>query len=143
MSAQKGKDLLLKILNNTGESEKTYTTVMGLRAQTITMNSAVVDTSDASQTHGWRELLGGAGLKTMSITGEGIFRDSGADEKIRKAFIESTTGEWQIHIPDFYDITGAFQITLLEYAGEYDNTITWRVTLESAGALDWTEVANV
>lgn len=138
MTAQKGKDLLLKIFEREVNSAKTYSTVMGLRAQTITLNASPVDTSDASQTHGWRELLAGAGLKVMSISGEGVFRDEAADEKIRSTFVNSEIEEWKIHIPDFYDIVGKFQITSLEYAGEYDGAMTWRLSLESAGELTWT-----
>lgn len=142
MTAQKGKDLLIKILSGDNNGVKTYRTAMGLRANTIALNAAAVDISDASQTHGWRELLSGAGLKTMSINGEGVFRDDAADEKIRTSFVNGSAEEWQVHIPNFYDITGKFQITSLEYAGEYDGVLTWRLSLESAGSLSWAASTN-
>ncbi len=138
MTAQKGRDLLLKITRAKGTSNPTsFYTAMGLRAQTISLNAATVDISDATQDHRWRELMSGIGLKSMSITGEGIFRDGEADEEIRKFFVDGTIDFWQIHIPHFYTITGKFQITSLEYAGEYDNVLTWRLSLESSGELTW------
>ena len=137
MAAQKGKDILVKLLTSAPSQSKTYTTMAGLRTHTLAFNSNIVDISNASQTHSWRELLEGAGLKTMSVSGEGVFRDETADEKIREAFVNGTIKEWLIHIPHFYDISGKFQITALEYAGDYDGEMTWRLSLESAGELSW------
>ena len=38
-------------------------------------------------------------------------------------------------IPDFGTITGPFQITGLDYAGNHDGEVTYELALESAGAL--------
>ncbi len=138
MTAQKGKDILIKLLvseETEQEEDKVYATMAGLRAHNISLNTTSVDISNASQSHQWRELLAGAGLKTMSVSGEGVFRDEDADNKIRQEFVNGTISEWLIHIPDFYDVNGKFQVTGLEYAGEYDGEVTWRLSLESAGAL--------
>ena len=42
---------------------------------------------------------------------------------------------WQVVIPDFGTITGPFQITGLDYAGNHDGEVTYELALESAGAL--------
>jgi len=142
MAAQKGKDILVKILTSQAGASKTYQTMAGLRTHTLSFNANVVDISNASQTHTWRELLAGSGLKTMSVSGEGVFRDAAADEKIRASFVDGSIIEWLIHIPHFYDIVGNFQITELQYAGEYDGEMTWRLSLESAGELTWTATSS-
>jgi TP901-1 family phage major tail protein len=45
---------------------------------------------------------------------------------------------YQIVIPDFGTVEGAFQITSLEFAGEYNGEVTYELSLESAGALTFT-----
>ena len=142
MTAQKGKDILIKILTSLEDQPKAYETMAGLRAHNISLNTTSVDVSNASQSHQWRELLAGAGIQTMSVSGEGVFRDGNADEKIRSEFINGTISEWLIHIPSFYDVSGKFQVTGLEYAGEYDGEVTWRMSLESAGELTFSATSD-
>ncbi len=138
MTAQKGKDILIKLLVSAADAQnKVYSTMAGLRAHNISLNAASIDVSHAAQTHQWRELLDGGGIKTMSVSGEGVFRDDDADDKVRRQFVDGAISEWLIHIPDFYNVTGNFQVTGLEYAGEYDGEVTWRLSLESAGALSF------
>ena len=47
---------------------------------------------------------------------------------------------FQVAIPEFGTITGPFQLTALEYAGEHNGEITFEATLESAGALAFVAV---
>ena len=61
MTAQKGKDLLLKVDSDGAGS---FTTVAGLRARNLAFNAASVDITDQESTGRWRELLEGAGIKT-------------------------------------------------------------------------------
>lgn len=58
MSAQKGKDLLLKINSGAG-----YVTVAGLRSRRIAFNAELVDITHAESVDRWRELLAGAGVR--------------------------------------------------------------------------------
>ncbi len=58
MSAQKGKDLLLKLDDGTGN----FVTVAGLRTRRFSLNADTVDASSADSIGRWRELLAGAGL---------------------------------------------------------------------------------
>ncbi|MFZ1882797.1 MAG: phage tail tube protein, partial [Rhodoplanes sp.] len=41
----------------------------------------------------------------------------------------------QLVIPDFGTVTGPFQITSFEFAGEHNGEVTYELALESAGAL--------
>ena len=53
MTAQKGKDLLLKI---DSDGAGTFQTVAGLRARRISFNAESVDVTDANSAGRWREL---------------------------------------------------------------------------------------
>lgn len=130
MSAQRGKDLLLKV-----DVSGTFETVAGLRTTRLSFNAEAVDATTAESVGRWRELLDGAGLKTANISGAGIFKDATADTQVKTLFFNGTIVSWQIIIPDFGTIEGPFQITGLEYAGVHNDVVTYEVSLASAGAL--------
>ncbi len=132
MTAQRGKDLLLKI---DSDGLGTFATVAGLRARAISFNARTVDVTNAESAGAWRELLAGAGVKTASLSGSGIFKDEASDALIRGYFFDGTIRDWQVIVPDFGTVTGAFQITSLEYAGSHEDELRFDLALESAGQL--------
>jgi len=118
MAAQKGKDLLLKISDGAS-----YTTVAGLRANRLSFNAESVDTTHAESAGRWRELLDGAGIKRAAVAGRGLFKDASSDALMRQTFFDGTIRNWQVIIPDFGRIQGAFQVTSLDYRGEHAGEI--------------------
>jgi len=130
MTAQKGRDLLLKIDNGAG-----FTTAAGLRSKRLAFNAQLVDVTDAESAGRWRELLGGAGVQRASVSGSGIFKDQASDALVRSLFFAGTIAGWQVVIPDFGTVAGPFQIAALEYSGAHDGEVTFEIALESAGAL--------
>jgi TP901-1 family phage major tail protein len=135
MTAQRGKDLLLKIHN--GDS---YETVAGLRSRRIAFNAAVIDATDAESAGRWRELLDGGGVKKAAVSGSGIFKDQASDATVRAAFFAGSVLDWRIVIPDFGQVTGPFQITALDYYGQFDGEVLFDLALESAGQLSFGEL---
>lgn len=134
MSAQKGKDLLLKAADAGGS----FVTVAGLRARQVAFNAETVDVTHSESAGRWRELLAGAGVRRASISGAGIFKDETSDALVRQIFFDGAIRDWQVIVPDFGTITGAFQLTSLEYRGEHTAEITFDLALESAGQLAFT-----
>ncbi|MFQ1700665.1 phage major tail protein, TP901-1 family [Loktanella agnita] len=135
MAVQNGKDLLVKI-DMTGDG--LFETAAGLRATRISFNAETVEVTSLESTGGWRELLGGAGVKTAAISGSGVFRDAATDERARQIFFDGETPNFQVIIPDFGTVEGPFQITSIEYAGAHDGEATYELSLASAGALIFT-----
>jgi TP901-1 family phage major tail protein len=133
MSAQKGKDLLIKIDDGSG-----FTTVAGLRTRRLAFNAETVDVTHAESANRWRELLDGAGVKRASVSGRGLFKDAASDELVRGTFFDGAVKDYQVVIPDFGTVAGAFQITSLEFAGEHNGEVTFDLSLESAGELTFT-----
>lgn len=136
MTAQAGRDLLVRIANPDGPSP--YVTVAGLRARTLTFDAGVIDVTTADAPGGWRELLAGAGLRTASVSGSGVFVDARADARLRDAFFTGASPAFQIVIPDFGLVEGPFQVSALEYAGRHDAELAVSMTLESAGPIVFT-----
>ena len=135
MVAQNGKDLLIK-LDLTGGGQ--FTTIAGLRATRISFNAETVDVTSLESQGGWRELLGGAGVKSAAISGSGIFRDAATDERARQIFFDGEVPRFQVIVPDFGIIEGPFMITSIDYAGAYNGEATYELALASAGALAFT-----
>ena len=134
MGAQNGKDLLIKV-DMTGDG--LFETMAGLRATRISFNAESVDITSLESAGGWRELLAGAGVKTASLSGSGVFRDEASDERARQIFFDGEIPAFQVIIPDFGVVEGAFQITSVEYAGSYNGEATYELSMASAGALSF------
>ncbi|WP_417721214.1 phage major tail protein, TP901-1 family [Salipiger sp.] len=134
MGAQNGKDLLIKV-DLTGDGQ--FETMAGLRASRISFNAESVDVTTLESQGGWRELLGGAGVKSANISGSGVFKDASTDERARQIFFDGETPEFQVIIPDFGTVEGRFQVTSIEYAGSHNGEATYEVSMASAGALDF------
>ena len=131
MSAQKGKDLLLKAADGGG----VFVTVAGLRARQIAFNAETVDVTHSESTGRWRELLAGAGMRRAAISGAGIFKDEASDALVRQIFFDGAIRDWQVIVPDFGTVTGPFQQSSLEYRGDHAGEVTFDLSLESAGQL--------
>jgi len=135
MGAQNGKDLLVKV-DMTGSGQ--YETIAGLRATRVSFNAESVDVTSLESQGGWRELLSGAGVRSASISGSGVFRDAGTDERARQLFFDGETPGFQVIIPDFGIVEGPFQVTSIEYSGTHNGEATYELAMASAGALVFT-----
>ncbi len=135
MTAQKGRDLLLKVDTNGSGS---FSTIGGLRTRALSFENEAVDITNADSTNQWRELLAGAGVKRARLSGAGVFKDDAADAVLRQILFDGIIRTWRVMIPDFGTIEGAFQIMSLEYSGTYQSELNFEISLESAGALTFT-----
>ena len=131
MAVQKGRDLLLKIQDPT--TSGAFVTVAGLRVRTLTLNAKTIDITDSQSPKGWRELLEGAGVRAMAVSGSGVFRDAASDALVRETFFSQTPAQWQAIVPSFAQFQGPFLISSLDYAGGHDSEISFSLSLSSAG----------
>ncbi|MEE4121170.1 MAG: phage major tail protein, TP901-1 family [Paracoccaceae bacterium] len=136
MGAQSGKDLLIKI---EASGSGAFETLAGLRATRLSLNAQTVDVTTLDSPGGWRELLVGAGVRSASLSGSGVFKDSASDARAREVFFGQQAPVFQVIVPDFGTIEGPFQIAAIEYAGDYDGEATYEVSMASAGAITFTE----
>ena len=136
MAAQKGSALLLKIGASAAAAaaSDTYTTIGGLRSTSISLNQETIDVTTKDSANA-RELLADAGVESVSISGSGVFTDVASEQTLQGAFGGANIPNFEIIIPDLGTYQGKFQITTLEYAGEYNGEVTYSITLESSGAV--------
>lgn len=138
MAKFKGQLLRIKVRTSTGPD--VFAVIGGIRTESMTVSSETVDVSDKDGA-GWRELLEGAGITSMSLKGSGVvsdnvvFTDHVMTAKMNNTHvvlkIESSAGDiWQ----------GTFAVTSLERSGDYNKEETFSVTFESAGTITYTAV---
>jgi TP901-1 family phage major tail protein len=136
MAAQAGKDILLKI----SDGASGFVSVAGLRARTISLNAKTIDATDSDSTGRWRELLAGAGVRSVAVSGSGVFRDASSDAQVRTSFFEQSARTWRLVVPDFGQLEGPFLVAALEYAGDHDGEAAFAISLASAGAVTFTAI---
>lgn len=133
MPAQKARDMLVEI--GDGGSPETYVPLAGLRTKTLSFSAGPVEATDADSPGRWRELIDGAGVKRLSVTGAGVFRDGAASDAVRLALFDQAARSLRLTAPGLGVFTGRFQIANLDYAGDYDGEATYSVSLVSAGEI--------
>jgi TP901-1 family phage major tail protein len=132
MPAQKGAAFLLKVSD--GATTPVYQTVAGLRTtqMSITGDTVVITSKDSG---GWRELLSGAGVRTVSVSASGIFLGSTAETQIRGHALNGTIDDYELSFEDGSKFRGRFLIQKLDYAGDFNGERNYAMQLESSGAV--------
>ena len=138
MAGQKGRDVLIKI--GDGGGVEVFTTIAGIRAKTIALNARAVDGTSGESPSAWRELIAGAGVKSASVSGAGVFKDAASDATLQSLFFAQSARNFQLVIPAFGILQGSFLIEALEYAGDHDGEATFSISLASAGAITFTAI---
>ena len=132
MAIEKGSGFLLKIGN--GQNPISYQTVAGLRTTQMTINgeAIAVTTKDSG---GWRELLSGGGIRTVSVTATGIFTGSAAETRLKSRALDGALDDYRLSFEGGEQLQGKFLLTKLEYAGDYNGERSYSISLESSGAV--------
>ncbi|MFW2829111.1 phage tail tube protein [Sphingomonas sp. ID0503] len=132
MAAEKGSAFLLKVGN--GAEPVVYATVAGMRTTQASINGeAVVITS--KQSGGWRELLSGAGVRSVSVSGAGVFTGSAAETRLKGNALAGVLDDYEISFESGERMRGRFLLTRLDYAGDFNGERTYTLSLESSGAV--------
>ena len=130
MPAQKGSAFLLKISN--GATPAVYQTVAGLRTTQMSIaGDPVVITNNESG--GWREMLSGAGVRSVSVSAAGIFLGSAAEAQVRANAMNGTLDDYQLSFEDGEKLQGKFLVQKLDYSGDFNGERNYTLQLESSG----------
>jgi TP901-1 family phage major tail protein len=130
MAAERGSAFLLKI--GDGAATPVYSTVAGLKTTQLSINGdAVVITNKGSG--GWRELLSGAGVRSVSVAASGIFTGSSAETQVKGLALSGALESYQLSFESGEQMQGEFLVTRLEYAGDFNGERNYTIALESSG----------
>ena len=130
MAAERGSAFLLKISD--GLPTPTYATVAGLKTTQLSINGdAVAITNKGSG--GWRELLSGAGVRSVSVAASGIFTGTDAESQVRGLALSGALEDYELSFESGERMQGQFLVTRLEYAGDFNGERNYTLQLESSG----------
>jgi TP901-1 family phage major tail protein len=136
MSAGAGKDYLLKIEDS--NTPGTFTTIGGLRSIKLSAKADGIEKTNIGSAQ-WKELLDGAGIVSMSLSGSGVFTDSATEAQFQTDFLAQTLRKFRVLNNDnSHYWEGTFKITGMEKSSEYNGVIQWSISLESSGAVSYT-----
>ncbi|WP_022684953.1 phage major tail protein, TP901-1 family [Sphingomonas phyllosphaerae] len=130
MAAEKGSAFLLKV--GDGASPVAYRTVAGLRTTQLSVNGEAVGVT-SKDSGGWRELLSGAGVRSVSVAAAGVFTGSAAEARVKASALAGTLDDYRLTFESGEMMTGRFLVTRLDYAGDYNGERSYTVALESSG----------
>lgn len=132
MAVEKGSAFLLKV--GDGGVPVAYATVAGLRTTQLSINGELVAVTHKGS-GGWRELLSGAGVRSVSVAGAGVFTGSAAEARLRASALSGVLDDYRLSFEGGETMTGRFLVTRLDYAGDFNGERTYTVSLESSGAV--------
>jgi TP901-1 family phage major tail protein len=130
MPAQNGSAFLLKISD--GGAPPTYETVAGLRTTQLSINGDPVAITH-KQSGGWRDLLSGAGTRSVSVSAAGIFLGSAQENSVRAHALAGTLDDYELSFEDGEKLQGRFLVQRLDYSGDFNGERNYTVQLESSG----------
>jgi TP901-1 family phage major tail protein len=130
MPAQSGAAFLLKITN--GATPPVYQTIAGLRTTQMSINGDTVVVTH-KQSGGWRDLLSGAGTRSVSVSAAGIFLGSTAENTVRTRALDGVLDDYELSFEDGAKLRGKFLVQRLDYAGDFNGERSYTLQLESSG----------
>ncbi len=129
---EKGSAFLLKVSD--GAVVPGYATVAGLRTTNLSIASeSVVVTNKGSG--GWRELLSGAGVRSVAVSGAGVFTGSDAESRVKTAALGGVIDDYEVSFESGERLRGKFLVSRLDYAGDFNGERSYTLALESSGAV--------
>lgn len=130
MPAQSGSAFLLKISD--GATPPAYQTVAGLRTTQMSINGDTVVVTH-KESAGWRDLLSGAGTRSVSVSAAGIFLGSVAESAVRAHALAGTLEDYELSFEDGERLRGRFLVQRLDFAGDFNGERNYTLQLESSG----------
>ncbi len=134
MAKYKGKELVLQA--KTASGPDVFTTVSAMRTTSMTINNETVDVTDKDGA-GWRELLEGAGVQSMSVKCAGIISNAAGYDFMLEAVMSNSIENFKL-VSGTGAFAGDFQVASAELGGEYNKEQTYSFSLESAGTIAFT-----
>ncbi len=130
MAIEKGSAFLLKV--GDGAATPVYATVAGMRTTQLSINGETVVVTNKGS-NGWRELLSGAGTRSVSVSGAGVFTGSAAETRLKSNALAGLIDDYELSFESGEKMRGRFLVSRLDYAGDFNGERSYTLALESSG----------
>lgn len=135
MSKFCGKDFLIQI--GDGADPEVFSSITAIRDTGMTINGEQVDITDKGSS-GWRELLEGCGINSMSLSGSGVFSDNANVAILQGRMIDNLHISCRIISGNGDIFQGTFELSSFERNGTYNDSEQYSMSLESASVVTYT-----
>jgi TP901-1 family phage major tail protein len=135
MAAQAAR-LFALYLDVTGGAS--YSAIAGLRSRSVKLDSEFVDITNSDSVNQWREGIANAGVKSIEMSGSGIFLDDTPQATMISVALLNTIRNWRLVHPNLGTFEGPFFVSSFEFTGDYNAALEFNITLMSSGAITFT-----
>jgi TP901-1 family phage major tail protein len=135
MTAGKGSLVLVKVGNGAGT--EVFSTIGGLRVSNLLLRNQAIESSTLDS-GAWQSVLGSAGLRSLTISGSGVFTDSAVEEMLRGYAFSGSSNNYQFIFANGDYCAGPFVVTHYERNGDHEDEEMYAVALQSAGQITFT-----
>ncbi len=142
MGYKAGRDMLLKVDFGLGAG---FQTLGGIQKRTLKLNGTAIDVTNQDSEAGWKEMLSGVASKSLSISGDGVFKSGPVATQLIQCWLQqSALGfSWQVIIPGLGILEGLFAIGDMQFDGSQDQVVNFSINLDSAGPIGFTPDTTV
>lgn len=109
--------------------------IEGVRVTQLSIANELIDVTAASS-GGWRHLLPGAGVRSISLVGEGLFTGSPGEVRLRVLALTGAAEMMELQLENSASLRSHFVVAALRMRGQHDEPVTYELTLESAAAVE-------
>lgn len=118
-----------------------FTTLGGLRTKSWSFGSDGIEVTNHGSNQ-WRQMLDGAGIKSMSLSGEGVYTSATNFRTVENnAHANTLTCFAIVEIVTGRVYNGCFKITAVEGSADFSGEATYSLSMESADAITITQAA--
>lgn len=112
----------------------------GLREKSLSFSSESVDITNHDSDE-WKEMLDGAGIRSVSISGTCVYANDDIQEEVEDAARSNALKYLAIIEATGRVYAGKFKLTSVEASGSYDGEASFNFGAESSGAIDFFRAA--
>lgn len=112
-----------------------FTTVGGIRSKSLSMSADGIDITNQDSDE-WKTMLDGAGIKSMSISGSGVYNNQALFQSLYSKFLANELTCFMLidtTVARLY--SGCWKITSLEISGDYDGEGNFSLSADSSGQI--------
>jgi TP901-1 family phage major tail protein len=118
-----------------------FKTIGGLRTHSMNFGSEAIDGTNYGSSQ-WKKIIDGAGIRSMSVSGDGVFNDDANFEALQDAALANTNVDLVfVDVSSGVIFLGEFKVTSFELGAAHDAEGTYSMSAESSGAVTATRAA--
>jgi len=112
-----------------------FTTIGGMRSKSLSMSADGIDITNQDSDE-WKTMLDGAGIKSMSISGSGVYNNQTLFQSMYTKFLANElTCLMLIDASVARIYSGCWKLTSLEISGDYDGEGNFSISADSSGQI--------